>query len=132
MRLLINIDVPDLDRAQALYGDAFGLRPGRRLGEGVLELLGAAVPIYLLQASARTSAAADRPRDYARHWTPLHLDVVVDNLAEALARAEAAGLVREGQVRQADWGCIATLHDPFGHGWCLIQFSAQGYAAIAR
>ncbi|WJI14217.1 VOC family protein [Pseudoxanthomonas winnipegensis] len=132
MRLLINIDVPDLDRAQALYGDAFGLRPGRRLGEGVLELLGAAVPIYLLQASAGTPAAADRPRDYARHWTPLHLDVVVDDLAQALARAEAAGLVREGQVRQADWGCIATLHDPFGHGWCLIQFSAQGYAAIAR
>lgn len=132
MRLLINIDVPDLDRAQALYGDAFGLRPGRRLGEGVLELLGAAVPIYLLQASPGTPAAADRPRDYARHWTPLHLDVVVDDLAQALARAEAAGLVREGQVRQADWGRIATLHDPFGHGWCLIQFSAQGYAAIAR
>lgn len=132
MRLLINIDVPDLDRAQALYGDAFGLRPGRRLGEGVLELLGAAVPIYLLQAPAGTPAAADRPRDYARHWTPLHLDVVVDDLAQALARAEAAGLVREGQVRQANWGHIATLHDPFGHGWCLIQFSAQGYAAIAR
>lgn len=69
MRLLINIDVPDLDRAQALYGDAFGLRPGRRLGEGVLELLGAAVPIYLLQAPAGTPAATTRATGRRCTWT---------------------------------------------------------------
>ena len=26
---------------------------------------------------------------------------------------------------------IALLADPFGHGFCLIQFSEQGYDAVA-
>lgn len=53
MKLLINIDVPDLAAAEAFYTAAFGLRPARRLGGGVVELLGAEVPIYLLKKSRR-------------------------------------------------------------------------------
>ena len=48
MRLLVNIDVPDLALAERFYVDAFGLRPGRRFGSGGVELLGADVPLYLL------------------------------------------------------------------------------------
>jgi lactoylglutathione lyase len=132
MRLLVNLDVPDLEHAAQVYVQAFDLRRGRRIGEGGLELLGAAVPLYLLQQPAGSIGAAGQPRDYARHWTPLHLDVVVEDLSAALARAEAAGFTREADVRQAAWGSIATLGDPFGHGWCLIQFSAAGYDAIVR
>ena len=38
--VLINIDVPDLERAERFYVAALGLRVGRRF-EGVVELLGA-------------------------------------------------------------------------------------------
>jgi lactoylglutathione lyase len=70
-------------------------------------------------------------RRYARHWSPLHCDVVVDDLDVALARAVAAGALQEGATRDTSWGRIVQLADPFGHGWCLIQFSAAGYDAIA-
>ena len=45
MRLLVNIDVPDLAAAEAFYSAAFGLRRGRRFGIDALELIGAEVPI---------------------------------------------------------------------------------------
>ena len=69
-------------------------------------------------------------RDYERHWTPLHLDWVVDDIAAALARAVAAGATLEQPVRERHWGHIAVLADPFGHGFCLIPFSGEGYDAL--
>lgn len=130
MQLLINIDVPDLVAAEALYTRAFGLQPARRLGTGVLELLGAPAPIYLIHAAAGTPAAGDSRRVYTRHWTPLHLDVVVDHLEPALQRALSAGMQQEGDIRDTDWGRIVRLSDPHGHGWCLLQFVGRGYDAL--
>ncbi len=127
MRLLLNIDVPDLAAAERFYVEAFGLRAGRRLGDGVLELLGAQAPVYLLQKPEDSPGADGQPRRYARHWSPLHLDVVVDDLDVALATALAAGARQEGAVREAAWGRIVQVADPFGHGWCLLQFLGKGY-----
>src|SRR5690606_3013579 len=95
MRLLLNIDVPDLAAARRFYVEAYGLRDGRRLGDGVLELLGAQAPIYLLQKPTGSLGTGDQPRTYARHWTPVHVDVVVDDLDTALARALDAGARQE-------------------------------------
>lgn len=131
MRLLLNLDVPDLAAAEAFYVAAFGLRPGRRFGGAVLELLGAEVALYLLRKDAGSIGAGDTTRDYARHWMPMHADVVVDALEPALARALAAGATQEGEVREAAWGRIVQLADPFGHGWCLLQFLGRGYDEIA-
>ncbi len=131
MDLLVNLDVPDLARAEALYVEAFGLRVGRRFGDVVVELLGFPVRLYLLHKPAGSVGAGDAPRDYARHWCPVHLDVVVEDLDAVLARAERAGFAREGEVRDEAWGRIVQLADPFGHGWCVIAFSARGYDAIA-
>lgn len=131
MHLLVNLDVPDLAAAEALYRDAFGLRPARRFGDAVVEMLGAQAPVYLLCKAAGSTAAGERRRDYARHWMPAHLDVVVDDLDGALARAETAGFVREGGIREQAWGRIVQLADPFGHGWCLLQFRGRGYDEIA-
>lgn len=128
MKLLVNIDVPELAPAEAFYGAAFGLRIGRRFGADAVELLGADAPIYLLHKAA---GAGDSRRDYARHWTPVHCDVVVDDLDAALARAIAAGALQEGATREAVWGRIVQLSDPFGHGWCLLQFSGRGYDEIS-
>ncbi|TVV77205.1 VOC family protein [Sphingomonas solaris] len=121
-RLLVNIDVPDLAAAEAFYTQGLGFVPGRRFGTAVTELTGGETPLYLI---------ARPERDYARHWTPMHLDLVVDDLEAAAAQAEAAGAVPEGGLCSAGYGRIATFADPFGHGFCLIQFSAEGYDAIA-
>lgn len=131
--ILVNIDVDDLARAEAFYRDAFALTPGRRFGDGGVELLGASSAIYLLRnpAGSAASDATAATRDYRRHWTPVHLDFVVTDLAEAIVKAEAAGAVREGEVRTARWGRIATLADPFGNGFCLIEFLNRGYDEIA-
>ncbi len=88
-------------------------------------------PVYLLEKAAGTIGAGDDPRHYNRHWTPLHLDVVVEDIQAALARALKAGARAEGPIRDADWGRIVLLADPFGHGVCLVEFSARGYDAIA-
>jgi hypothetical protein len=131
MHLLINIDVPDLPAAETLYTHASGLTVGRRFGDGGVELRGAQAPIYLLQNAAGSSATALTNRDYARHWTPVHLDMVVDHLEPALDRALQAGLVQETDIRETDWGRIVRLADPWGHGWCLLQFVNRGYDEIA-
>ena len=131
MGVLINIDVPDIARGIAFYTQAFGLTVGRRLGAGAAELLGWEAPVYLLQNAEGSRGAGDSRRTYARHWTPIHLDVVVDDLALALPRVIAAGAILEREAREAAWGRIANLADPFGHGICLIEFLGRGYDEIA-
>lgn len=130
---IVNLDVPDLAAAEDFYIRAFGLRIGRRLGPGAVELLGEPTPLYLLQNEAGSAATeVGDVRDYERHWTPLHLDWVVDDIEAALVRAVAAGATLEQSVRERRWGRIAVLADPFGHGFCLIQFSGEGYDALAE
>ena len=131
MRLLVNIDVPDLARATAFYTAAFGLATGRRFGAAGVELTGWPVPVYLLQKQEGSIGAGTSPRTYERHWTPVHLDVVVEDIEVALARAVDAGALVEEPVRAAAWGRIAVLADPFGHGLCLIEFLNRGYDEIA-
>lgn len=98
--LRICIDVPDLDAAIAFYTRALGLRLGRRNGALWAEPLGAGCPVDLLpvEAGSQATPAAAAVRDYARHWTPVHLDLPVQDPG-----------------------------DPFGHGFCLLQFEGRGY-----
>lgn len=133
IELLVNLDVADLERAEAFYVEALGLKPGRRFGDGGVEMLGASSAIYLLKKPAHSRPGAGIPgrRDYQRHWTPVHLDFVVDDVDAASRRVEAAGAIREGAIRAANWGRIATFADPFGHGFCLIEFLGRGYDEIA-
>ena len=132
MDVLINIDVGALAPAIAFYEKALGLRVGRRFAFGV-ELSGASSPIYLLvkeEGTQATRMSADLRR-YRRHWTPVHLDVVVEDVGEAVGRALEAGATLEEEIRAHEWGLIATMADPFGHGLCFIQFSGRGYDEIA-
>ena len=133
MPVLVNIDVEDVERAAHFYVEALGLRVGRRLGKGFLELLGAEVPIYLLE-NARGSlpfADASTGRTYERHWSPIHLDFVVPDISAAVERAVRAGAWVEKPVQEEPYGLLAVLSDPFGHGFCFLQFQGQGYDEIA-
>ncbi|HXV21863.1 MAG TPA: VOC family protein [Desulfuromonadales bacterium] len=129
-KLLINIDVDDLERGVAFYTQALDLRRGRTLFDGTaVELTGAASPVYLLLKPAGTLAAGGvrQRRRYRRHWTPVHLDFVVADVAAAVARAVAAGARLEGAIASYGWGRLATLADPFGNGFCLVEFHGGGY-----
>jgi predicted enzyme related to lactoylglutathione lyase len=130
---LINIDVDDLERALAFYAPLFALTVGRRFGAAGLELLGAGAPIYLLvkPAASPASPAADARRDYRRHWTPVHLDFVVDDVDATVAAAVAAGATLESPPTDHAWGRIAMLADPFGHGLCVFKFLGRGYDELA-
>ena len=129
LELLANIDVDDLEKAIEFYGRALGLQLGRRLGEGIAEMLGAPSPLYLLAkpAGSAASASTQQRRDYQRHWTPVHLDFVVANIQVAVQKAKAAGAQLEGEIQTHKWGHIANMADPFGHGFCLIEFQGRGY-----
>lgn len=131
MKLIINIDVDDLDKAIAFYESGLGLRLDRLLFDGtVAEMAGAPVPIQLLYKppGSPPAGASTAGRDYRRHWTPLHLDIEVEDVEAAAQRARTAGASPEGGVRSYEWGRIATFSDPFGHGFCLVQLAPGGYA----
>jgi predicted enzyme related to lactoylglutathione lyase len=130
--LLVNIDIDDLEKATRFYCEALGLRVGRRLVGGV-ELLGSTAPIYLLPKAAGTPASSTtgQKRDYGRHWTPVHLDFVVADLPAAVAKAAAAGAQLEQDIASHAWGRIAMFSDPFGNGFCVLEFIGRGYDEIA-
>ena len=131
--LLLNVDVPDIAAAESFYTAALGLRAGRRFGSDFVELIGSDAPIYLLNKAAGSAIgpAGGGSRDYRRHWTPIHPDFVVSDIEAAIARATAAGAVQEGETCEAPYGRLAMFADPFGHGFCLIEFNQEGYDAIA-
>lgn len=131
--LLVSIDVDDLDRAVATYAAAFGLRPGRRFGEVGAEMPGApsrstcwpsppAAPLPRpRRGSVATTSALGRPCT----WTS----------SSRTRRQPSAGPRRrarlEEEIRTHEWGRIAVVADPFGHGFCLIEFVGRGYDPTA-
>jgi predicted enzyme related to lactoylglutathione lyase len=133
MDLLVNVDVDDPPKGIAFYQQAIGLQVGSGSVRSPVEMLGASSAVYLLLKAdgTRPSAAADDLRRHRRHWTPIHLDFVVADIAAAVTRAVDAGATMEGEIRTHNWGHIAQMADPFGHGICFIQFLGRGYDEIA-
>ncbi|HUF89650.1 MAG TPA: VOC family protein [Gemmatimonadota bacterium] len=127
------IDVEDVPTAIAFYTEGLGLEVGRRFADDWVELVGPPIPVDLLGRAAGSAAnpAPEAPRrDYRRHWTPVHLDFEVSDLEAAVERARAAGATVEGDLGSYAWGRIARLADPFGHGFCLLEFRGRGYDEI--
>ncbi len=131
--LLVNIDVDDLEKGITFYVRGLGLKAGWRLGAQAVEMLGASSPIYLLTKRVGTHpfVGAALRREYSRHWTPVHLDFAVADLEAALDRAVSAGANLEGGIEERAWGRMARMADPFGHGFCILQFKGRGYDEIA-
>jgi predicted enzyme related to lactoylglutathione lyase len=131
MDRLVNIDVDGLDRAIEFYTSAFDFQVARRFGTDAVELVGGSSPIYLLNKAAGTAATASAAplREYQRHWTPVHLDIVVADLEASVGRALAAGATQEKPVHISKWGRLALMADPFGHGFRL-QRSAHRAADL--
>ena len=94
----------------------------RRIGDDLAELAGASVPIHLVTQPAGTppSARVTHPRDYDRHWTPVHLDFHVDDLDAILESVRAQGGAVEMEFRNQGPMPVAFCCDPFGNGFCVI------------
>lgn len=129
------IEVTDAERGIAFYCGGLGLRLKRRLSPRWIELDGANLPVFLL---AGRSSPADlgqgrtAPRDYRRHWTPVHLDFVVPDLDTMVSRLCGLGGSLDCDIKQRDYGRIANMGDPFGNGFDLIEFSGAGYDGVSR
>ena len=97
-------------------------------------MLGSSASIYLLVKSPGTSASdtTSQRRSYQRHWTPVHLDFVVEEIEPAVQRAVLAGARLEHPIATHKWGKLALMADPFGHGFCFVQFLGRGYDEIAE
>lgn len=134
MKIQINIDVDDLEQGIAFYQSALGFTLRRRLFDGtVAEMTGASSIVYLLTRPSGSSASPNvsAPRDYRRHWTPVHLDVEVEDIEAAVRRALSCDAKLEEEIQKFNWGRIAMMSDPFGHGFCLLQFIGAGYDNVA-
>ena len=134
MGLLINVDVPDTEAGIRFYTSGLGFKLQRTLfNRSVAELTLGTSKIYLIEHPPGTEAIPGlrRARTYERHWTPVHLDLIVEDVDRAVAQAIAAGAARSGEQTSYSWGKLAPLSDPFGHGFCLLQFSDMGYGAVA-
>ena len=67
------------------------------------------------------SPNAKNDRDYGRHWTPVHLDIHVDDLEAVLSKALKAGAIKEQFFRNLEHGSAAFCADPFGNGFCILE-----------
>lgn len=129
MDILVNIDVENMAAAKQFYTSALDLKVGREFDKSFVELVGASSRIYLLQKAEGTAPIPrhDPVRDYDRHWTPVHIDFVIDNIEKYVQRAHDAGATIESEIKTEAYGKIAYCGDPFGNGFCLLQFTGRGY-----
>jgi predicted enzyme related to lactoylglutathione lyase len=126
------VEVTEVERGITFYCDALGLTVKRMLRPSWVELEGANVPIFLLGNRPPIADLGGKKvqRSYERHWTPVHLDFIVSDLDQAIARALKCGASLDRECQDREYGRIANLADPFGNGFDLIEFAPGGYAVL--
>lgn len=132
-QILINIDVPDLKSAISFYASGLSFTLRRLLfSELVAEMSLGCARVFLIPQPPGSTAIPNSSvtRDYANHWTPVHLDIVVDDLSHSIAKAVDAGALPSTTETKHEWGVIAPMRDPFGNGFCLIKFFGADYDAV--
>lgn len=122
IKISVSIDVPDLERAEEFYASALGCEKLRNQGDDMVILSAGNAEIYLLRRSAGSDPidGSGLSRSYERHWTPVHIDFLAENVEEVVAKVKELGGGYEGGESGA-WGAIAYLVDPFGNGFCVIN-----------
>lgn len=54
----------------------------------------------------------------------------MEEIEAAVQKAVQAGARLEKPIATHEWGRLAPMADPFGHGFCLVQFLGRGYDEI--
>jgi predicted enzyme related to lactoylglutathione lyase len=99
-----------------------------------IELEGANCPIFLLanRPAVADLGSATATRSYERHWTPVHLDFIVEDIDASVRRLIALGASLDREIQTREYGRMAKMADPFGNGFDLIEFAGAGYDAVSR
>lgn len=74
-----------------------------------------------LQAPGSPLIAFQRVPEPKSTKNRLHLDVLVDDLEDATAQAEALGATRIGTPHHDVAGAFQVLTDPEGNEWCVVS-----------
>ncbi|MFV1984815.1 MAG: VOC family protein [Thiohalomonadales bacterium] len=121
IKISVSIDVSNLKKAETFYVEALGCKKVRDQGDMVV-LSVENSDIYLQEKEPGTTplVSSDVVRNYERHWTPIHLDFICDNVDELVSKIVKLGGLHEGGD-SGDWGSIAYCADPFGNGFCVIN-----------
>lgn len=114
----ICIDVDDVDKAVEFYGQALGLSVVK-VEPGWAQIKNDEQTFWIMKAPPGPEGSI--LRDYRRHWTPIHLDFVVDDIEQVVNRVIQAGGKLEGQIRRGAGGALANVSDPAGNGVDLVQ-----------
>ena len=116
----LSIDVPDLEEGVRFYSAVFNWKELSRPFPTMAVMDGHNLTVCIHQKLKDTRPTpSDAVRGYERHWTPVHLDIHVDDFDEAVRRAKEAGAVVEQSFSKPK--PVAFCSDPFGHGFCLIS-----------
>ena len=122
IKISVSIDVSNLKKAEVFYVKALGCKKKRDQGSNMVVLSVENSDIYLQEKEPGTKPllSSNIVRDYTRHWTPIHLDFICDNVDELVSKILKSGGLHEGG-ESGDWGSIAYCSDPFGNGFCVIN-----------
>ena len=112
----ICIDVNDVAEAVRFYGEGIGLTVVKRDQEWAQMKIGEQT-IWLMKVPA--GKAGTITREFSRHWTPVHLDIHVDDIDDTIKRAVAAG----GKLEARPKASLANLVDPSGNGVDIVHAS---------
>lgn len=120
IRATVSIDVSNIEQALDFYTQALGCEFRKKYTDEWQVIAIDGLEIHLQQKAAGTIAAGEHRRDYQRHWTPVHLDFIVEDIRTTGATIEEhQGCVEHQSFSpQAD---IAHCADPFGNGFCIIR-----------
>jgi predicted enzyme related to lactoylglutathione lyase len=129
----LSIDVPDLARGLAFYGAVCRFRETARPFPTMAVLDGNNLTVCMHEkpAGSPSSGEGSPARDYARHWTPVHMDLHVEDFEETLARITTAGGRIERTFRDTGPRAAAFCADPFGNGFCVLG-PRRATAALER
>jgi hypothetical protein len=82
----------------------------------ILDANNVTVCMHAKAAGSRPSPNNTGARTYERHWTPVHLDLHVDDFDGVVAKIREAGGQIESEYRNKGPRPAAFCSDPFGNG----------------
>lgn len=124
----VSIDVPDLEAGLRFYVSVFGFVEVARPFPALAILDANNVTVCLLEkpAGSTPSPGGKETRRYDRHWTPVHVDLHVNDFDAVLAKVRSAGGLIEAEYRDRGPRPAAFCSDPFGNGFCVIGDHSGG------
>lgn len=121
-RISVCIDVSNIEIAIKFYTQALGCELVKE-GEEYTELSFDGLKMYLAKRDSGSNPliVGESSRNFERHWTPVHLDFHVSNIESCVDKINELGGKKEGES-SGDWGSVAFCADPFGNGFCVMQY----------